>query len=140
MVRSIVAVLLGLLVANLVITVVQRTGHAVYPPPAGLDFNDREAVRKALAEAPTGALLFVLLSYAAGALAGGALTAWMARRAPLVHALVVGAFLTAAGVASVVMIPHPLWLTVAVIGIFLPAAYAGALLVKRFAGTKPQPA
>jgi hypothetical protein len=82
----------------------------------------------------------VLLSYAVGSLCGGALAAWIAPRAPVVHALVVGAFLTATGIANVVMIPHPSWMTVSILAIFLPAAYAGALLVKPRAASRPQPA
>lgn len=132
MVRSIIAVLLGIVVAVVVMVALQRMGMLVYPPPADVDWNNPEAVRKFLEDAPVGALLFVLLAYAAGSLSGGFLAAWVARRAPATHALIVGGVLMAMGVLNLLMLPgHPAWFWAASLLVYLPPAYLGSRLAPR---------
>jgi hypothetical protein len=127
--RSILAVLAGVFLGVVVISTVQAIGHAVYPPPPDLDPTNVEAFKAAVANMPAGALIFVLLAWALGAFAGGGLSAWLARRSHMLHALIAGAVLLVNGIISLVMIPHPLWVTVAGVLVFLPAAYVGSRLV-----------
>ena len=129
--RSILAAILGVVVGGIVVGIVESIGHLVYPPPPGLDPMNVEAVKAAMANAPTGALLFVILAWAAGALAGGCLAAWMARRANTIHAMIVGALLMAAGIWTMLTIPHPLWFWILGLAVFLPSAFAGARLAPR---------
>jgi len=53
------------------------------------------------------------------------------RRAPIGHALVLGGFLTLAGIANNLMVPPPLWFWIAGLVVLIPAAYAGARLAPR---------
>lgn len=127
-IRSIVAILLGSVLAGVLIAVLESAGHLVYPPPPGLDPGDIEALKAAMADIPTGALLLVLLAWGVGTFAGGWLAAGIARRAPTVHAMIVGALFLAAGVMNMLMIPHPRWFWFPGVAVFLPAAFAGARL------------
>jgi len=129
--RSVLAVVFGLILGAAVILAVQALGHQVYPIPEGLDVRDPEALKAYVAEAPVGVLLFVLAAYALGSFAGGAFAGWYARRAPATHGLIVGAVLLAGGVANLLMIPHPAWFAVACVAVFVPAAYLGARLVRK---------
>lgn len=45
--------------------------------------------------------------------------------------MVVGVLLLAFGIMNLVAIPHPMWFTIVSVLAFLPAAYAGALAVRR---------
>lgn len=126
MVKSIIAVVLAVLLAGVVIAVVQLVNTQIFPLPSGVDFNDREAMSRAVSSMPTGGFVLLLLSYTLGALAGGWLAARMAPRRPLLHAMIVGVVLLAAGVMNFVSIPHPLWVTVLGLLIFLPMAWLGA--------------
>ncbi len=125
-VRSILAVLAGVLAAFVVIGLVQAIGVRVYPPPPGLDPRDTETFKAAVAQMPRGALLFVLLAYAAGSVAGGWVAARFIPRAKLMHGMIVGAFLLGAGVVNMSMIPHPGWFWVSAIAIYLLGAWSGA--------------
>lgn len=58
--------LAGAFVAGFVVTGLEALGHAVYPPPEGLDPGNREQIKAAVAAMPVGALLFVLLAWVAG--------------------------------------------------------------------------
>lgn len=131
MLRTVLAVVLGLVMGGMVVFAIEVVGHLIHPPPADLDTGDREAMKRYVEQLPPAAFLFVLLAYAAGSFAGGWVAARVARRAPLVHAVIVGALLLAAGIMNVVMIPHPLWFTFASLAVFLPAALAGAWLARR---------
>ena len=126
MVKSIIAVVLAVLLAGVVIAAVQLLNTQIFPLPPGVDFNDREAMSRAVSSMPTGGFVLLLLSYTLGALAGGWLAARMAPRRPLLHAMIVGVLLLAAGVMNFVSIPHPLWVTVLGLLIFLPMSWLGA--------------
>jgi hypothetical protein len=129
--RSVGAVLAGLLLGVLLMMGIELVGHVLYPLPAGVDPSDFEALKALLPTLPVGALLLVLLGWTVAPLAGGFTAAWIARRAPVAHALVVGLFFLAGGVATLLMMPHPLWFAVGGVAVFLPAAYAGSLLAPR---------
>ena len=63
---------------------------------------------------PAGAFLFVLASYAIGTFGGAWLAAWIARRAPLLHGMIVTLLLLLASIANLILIPaHPTWFAIA---------------------------
>ena len=91
----------------------------------------REVVRELLAGAPMGVLLVVAFGWVLGSLTGGFVAAWIGRRSPIVHGLVLGGLLTLAGIANNLMLPPPLWFWIATIVVFFPATYVGAQLAPR---------
>ena len=131
MIRGILAVIAGFIVASVVMVVVESiNGRVLYPEMGKLAemATDREAIRAAIASAPIGALLVVILGWALGSLAGGFVAGWIGRSAPIAHALVLGVLLTLAGIVNNLMLPPPAWFWIATLVVFLPAAYAGARL------------
>jgi len=107
--------------------------HFLYPELGKLaeGMTDREAIRNLLTGAPIGAFLVVIFGWVLGSLAGGFVAAVIGRRAPIGHALVLGGFLTLAGIANNLMVPPPLWFWIAGLVVLIPAAYAGARLAPR---------
>jgi hypothetical protein len=141
MVRSMIAVVLGVVVALVVIVALEGVGTLIYPPPADTDWNNPESFRKVVAEAPVGALLFVLLGYAVACLVGGFLAAWVGRRAQSVHALIIGGILMAMGIIDLIRLRPPTWFVVASLLAYLPPAYLGSRLApRRPAGPQSPPA
>lgn len=128
--RSIIAVVLGIILGGIVVGLVEHVGHLVYPAPAGIDMRNPEALKTYAANAPVGALLFVILAWALGSLTGGWLAAFIARQSRSQHALIVGGVLMIFGIINMLMIPHPVWFWIVGILVFLPAAYIGARLVQ----------
>lgn len=131
MLRSILGVVLGVIAAGIVVGVVESIGHMVYPPPAGLDASDPEALSAYIAAAPAQVLLFVMLAWMAGAFVGGLVAAWLGRGSPAVHALIVGGLMLAMGVLTMVKIPHPLWFWITGIVAVPASAYLASMLVSR---------
>ncbi len=131
MFRSVIAVVAGFVVASAVMMAVESVnGRYLYPELGKLaqGVTDREVIRNILAGAPLGAFIVVIFGWVLGSLAGGYVAAWIARRTPAGHALVLGGILTLAGIANNLMIPPPLWFWIAGLVLLIPAAYAGARL------------
>jgi hypothetical protein len=128
-VRSFFAIVLGAVVAGILIAVIEAASSFVHPLPPGVDPNDRAALREAMANIPVGALVIVLLAWAVGTFAGAWLAARLARRASVLHGMIVGVLLLVAGVANLIILP--LWFWILGVAVFLPAAYLGARLAPR---------
>jgi hypothetical protein len=124
--RSVLAVVLGLFVGFVFIMAIQMLSMVVNPPPPGLDFNNPEAMKQYIATLPTGAFVLVLASYAVGTFAGAFVTVWVARRAPLVHGLILGGLFLLAAIQNMRTLPHPVWFQIVALALFLPVAWLGA--------------
>ena len=81
MVRSILGIVLGIVLAVVAIFGIQAVAMIVYPMPEGTDMNNPESLKAALAAMPAGAFVLLLVGYAVGTLAGAWLAATIARRA-----------------------------------------------------------
>jgi hypothetical protein len=126
LVRNILALLAGAIVAIVLIGLVQAATHAMYPPPPGLDYKDPEVLKKIMMEAPVGALLMVLLSYFAGTYVGSWVAARLSADSPERQAFLIGGMMLISGVMNLMAIPHPIWFWAGSIVVFLAAAFLGA--------------
>jgi sugar phosphate permease len=129
-VRSILAVGAGLVLANVVIFTVQILIVVLFPYPEGVERWNADSVKAHIDQHgfPTDVLLFVLIGYALGAFMGGLVAAWIARRAPAVHAGAIAVLLMAASVMNMLSIPHPVWFWIGCLTVFLPFALMGMRL------------
>ncbi len=109
MFRNIVAGIVGILVAGTLVWVVEKIGHAVYPPPENLDFTDAEAMRDYVATLPVGALLFVAGAWFTGATAGTCAACAIGTARPMYLAVLIGGLLFIAASVNLLMFPHPIW-------------------------------
>jgi hypothetical protein len=107
--RSILAIVIGIVLANVVIFGVEMVDWVMYPPPPGFDFHDTAAVRELMTTLPAGAFAVVALAYLLGAVAGAWVAVRITRRSPAACAAVVGGVLLALTVVNLVTIPHPAW-------------------------------
>ena len=125
-VRGFLAIIAGMIVAFVLIFVVQTIGTRIYPPPVGMDRTNIESIKAVMAMIPLASLLFVLLSYAAGSVAGGWVAARFAPRSKMAHAMTVAGLLFCLGLANLITLPHPPWFWVASSAIYWIGAWSGA--------------
>jgi hypothetical protein len=104
----------------------ELVGSKLYPLPQGLDMKDSHALAAYVAAMPPGAVVFLLLGSALGSFVGGVVATAISGRATLKPGVVVGALVTAGGVLNLVQIPHPLWLALALLAMYLPFAWLGS--------------
>lgn len=120
--RTIVGVIAGLLVMAGGVAAVQWLGHALYPPPAGLDYRDPAQLQAVMQAMPWPAKALVVLAWTLGSLAGGLAAAKIARAHRRGAALAVGLAMLALVVMNLVAIPHPAWM--AALGVLVPLPFA----------------
>jgi hypothetical protein len=137
-VRSILAVIVGMLVAFVLIALIEAIGVRLYPSAARLDRTDQESLKRLVASMPLAAKLCMLVAYAAGSVAGGWVAARLAPRARMMHAMIVAALLFGAGLMNLMTIPHPAWFWVASSLIYWAGAWSGAQAAG--AGAEPRTA
>lgn len=115
-VRNLIGIVAGVIVGGLVVFAVEAVGHSLFPPPAGTDLSNPQALEKLIGMLPIGALVAVVVGWFLGSFAGSFTAKKIAGTtvAPWAVAIVfIG--LTAYNFA---IIPHPMWMIAA--GVLLP--------------------
>jgi hypothetical protein len=127
--RIAAGIIAGVLIAFAVVALIEFVGHQAVPVPSDVGLRDPEDPAR-LAGVPLAAKLIVVFAWFAGALAG----AVAARRIAAVGwaPWVVGAVVAIAGIAVIMMIPHPFWMQLAaVLAPVLGVLVANHLLPRR---------
>jgi hypothetical protein len=130
-IRSALVLLGGVVAAVLVVGVMDAVVGSMYALPAGVDPNNPESMRQAVAALPVAAFLLLLVGWVLAAGVGSYLAARQATHARPVHGLIVALFVLVATVANLAKIPHPLWLWPATIILIPAAGWAATRLVAR---------
>jgi hypothetical protein len=132
--KNIAAGVAGVVIAVALVWLVEKIGHAVYPPPADLDLTDAEAMRAYIATLPPGALLFVAAAWFVGTLCGTCAACAIGTAKPTHFAVVVGGLMLVATIMNLAMIPHPMWFSVLGIVGVLVGAWLGTMCERATAG------
>ncbi|HEY1137444.1 MAG TPA: hypothetical protein VGE64_08125 [Xanthomonadaceae bacterium] len=122
MLRTLLAIVLGVIAMMITVHGIETIGHMLYPPPPGLDPDDLDQLDSIIASAPAGAMAVLVLGWCVGTIVGGGLAARIARH-PRVAACFVALVVITGVVGMAVLLPsHPIW--VAVLGTLLPVPLA----------------
>lgn len=125
MLRNIAAMIAGVVIAFLTIMLIDEINQVIYPPPAGLDFTDPDAMRPYLATLPVGAFVLILASSVVAAFVGTMIACYIGTANGTLFGAVVGGIVLAATIANFIAVPHPLWLSLAtLIGIVVSTLLA----------------
>jgi hypothetical protein len=136
MVRNVAAALAGIVTAFVMIMLIEKLGHFIYPPPADLDFSDPDVMRPYIATLPFLALLFPMIAWVVATFAGTVLACKIGTANPLAFAAVVGGLVLARTIANLIMIKHPLWFSL----VSLVAVAASAWIAARVSSGPGNPA
>lgn len=120
--------ILSLVVAFIVIMVVQQINLLLYPLPEWVDVNNPDHLSQIMASLPLGALCMVALSYLLGSLAAGFILCKTLKRHSIKLILTLGGILTAAGIANLIAIPHPIWFAIITTITYIPAVWVGSFI------------
>ena len=162
-VRSILAVFVGLILLSISADLVEQVGRSVYPIPSAveqariryaetLESHEsgiagagevaeargglRDAVVEYLGSAPAGALVFVVISWIIGGFVGAAVAAFLTPVWRIPTVVVIGVLEAVGIVAMVLEVPHPTWMVVVgLIGAMAATVLAG-ILVDRVATSR----
>jgi hypothetical protein len=130
--RNTLAAVAGVVIGSLVNMALIMVSGSVIPPPAGADVTTAEGLQRSMHLFEPRHFLFPFLAHALGTLVGAFAAAWLAASRKIGLALVVGFFFLAGGVASVLMLPSPMWFNVVdLAGAYVPMAWLGGRLGAR---------
>ncbi|MFO1096398.1 MAG: hypothetical protein U0992_24295 [Planctomycetaceae bacterium] len=132
--RSVLSIVVGLVTAFTIISLVESVGHTMYPPPAGVDWSNKEAARAAAMALPPGHFVMVLAAWYLGTSTGAGVAAYLAKIFRWRHGWIVAAVLMLCGVVQMFWIWHPGWFRLAALVVFPLSATVGMLI-----GTQPVP-
>lgn len=135
MLRTLLAIVAGLITAMLVIFGMEAAGLIFFPPPAGMPLETEADLARLVAMAPLAAKLWLVFGWALGSFVGAWVAARISRRHRRIAALAVALFIVAGTVMNAMVIAHPLWMNL--LGILLPVPLA--LLAARLAGPRSTP-
>ena len=141
--RLVLAVVVGFIVGSAVNMALVRLSGSVIPPPGAADVTTMEGLKASLHLFEPKHFIFPFLAHALGTLVGAAVATLLTPGRSSGPAWAVGVLFLLGGIASVFMLPAPLWFTVVDLGLaYLPAAWLGHRLAARVSpnnSTKPKP-
>lgn len=127
--RSIAAVVMGVILGGSVNMALVVLGPLVVPPPPGVDFSNPQSLAAGIHLLQPVHFLFPFLAHAVGTLAGAMVACLIASHGRTRVANAVGVIFAVGGIAAARMIPAPAWFVVADLGLaYFPMAWAGAQL------------
>ncbi len=132
--QNILPVIAGGICAVITVALIEIVGHAIYPPPADIDLSNRAEIAKLIKTLPLGALLFVVFAWGAGSFVGALISTLLSFRRSLVPGMIVGVFILAATLATLLSIPHPAWMFIAGLILPVPVAFLGVKLAHQLNG------
>ena len=109
MLRTIGAVILGLIVGMIVNMLILQINSLFFPLPENVDPTDYEALKTAMQSQPALAWIGVMAAHLGQAFVGGWVAARMGISRPVLLALIVGGLSLAGGIANAVMLSTPAW-------------------------------
>jgi len=128
MVRSILAVIAGLVVGSIVNMGLIALGHVVIAPPPGADLSTLEGVKAAMPLFGPEQFIFPFLAHAGGSLVGAFVAALISLNNKFTVAMIIGGITLIGGIVAVAMFPAPIWYDVIDLLAYIPAAWIGAKL------------
>lgn len=128
--KKLLAIFAGMVAGVITVGIVETAGHALFPPPAGMDVTNPEILKSMMSQLPLGAKLTVIVAWALGSLVAGLVAGRIAGTDGLIPALIAGSFLLAGGIYSLVTIPHPVWMAVLGVALPLPMAWLGSKMMR----------
>ena len=129
MLKLIVAVVAGVLVGTVVVAGVEVIGHQLFPMPEMFNPHDPVHAKNMMQHVPPGSMWTVVIGWVLGGLAAG----WVAGAIEHSHtaAAIAGGVLLGAGIATMLEIPHPLWMWFCGVLLPIPSALLGASLAPK---------
>ena len=131
MVRTILAVLVGLFVALLCLLAMQFVAQLLSPAPAGLVVVDEADLVRLIESEPIARKALTLASWMLSSFLGALVAAGLARTHRRGAAICVGALILAGVLLYVTTTPPPAWITVLGVLTPLPLAWLASRLVAR---------
>src|SRR5690606_26595529 len=110
--KNILAVVAGLVIGSVVNMALISISGSIIPPPNGADITTTEGLKATMHLFEPKHFIFPFLAHALGTFAGALVAAAIAASHKMRFAIAIGVFFLLGGIASIFMLPSPLWYTI----------------------------
>lgn len=118
-IRNILAVVSGIVLGSIVNMSLITISGDIIPPPEGADITTTEGLKASMHLFEPKHFIFPFLAHASGTFTGAFIACKIAWNHKMRYAMIIGLFFLLGGIASIFMLPSPVWFTV----LDLAAAY-----------------
>jgi hypothetical protein len=130
--RNVLAVVAGIILGAVVNGALISVSPSLIPPPAGVDVNDAESLKRSIHLFEPRHFIMPFLAHALGTLAGALATYLIAGTHKARMAYLVGILFLCGGLAASFMIPAPAWfIALDLLVAYLPMAWLAAQIGSR---------
>lgn len=130
MLRTILGVIAGMIVAWLLVMSAELLGTQAYPPPVGTNLADPQQLAAFIRNAPPTAMGIVVAGWSLAGFIGGWISAKISRH-PKTAALIIGLLLAIGTILQAIAVPHPYWMIALGVLLPIPLALLGARLARK---------
>jgi len=109
MVRKILAVFAGVIVASICIWAIETLNHMMYPYPDGMKPNDMEGFKSYIETLPFLGKFMVIVGYAVGALVSGFIATKISKDGKPTAAIICGIVFLIFTIYNMTVLPTPIW-------------------------------
>lgn len=109
MVRRILAVFAGVIVASICIWAIETLNHMMYPYPDGMKPNDMEGFKSYVETLPFLGKFMVIVGYAVGALVSGFIATKISKDGKPTAAIICGIVFLVFTIYNMTVLPTPIW-------------------------------
>lgn len=128
--RTILSVLAGLATAVITFLIAETLNSSLHPIPTTLDFKDPVAVKAFYNNQPLTLWFILLAGWFIGSFLCGFLIKRISKSDNIKLPLIAASILTLSAIANFFSIPHPTWVIVVGLLVFIPATLLGHKLCK----------
>lgn len=129
--RNFLAAVAGVATAIITVMIFEFVGHAVFPPPAGIDMSDPNAINDIIATAPPLGLGIVVAGYIFATFDGAFVAALIGNWKAGIYAVVVGVVMLSGTLYMITAYSHPTWFSLSSIFGIIIAAWLAQLVAPK---------
>lgn len=136
MIKRPLSVIAGIVTGFIVVGISDKFSEVLYPAAAVVNYKDKKALEVFIAGLPFMKLFIMFCGWILSSFAGGLVTVLIETENSRKRVILVGALLMTGAIMNMLYIPHPVWMTVGSIVLYIPAAIMGGLVAGKIKSKK----
>jgi uncharacterized protein YacL len=129
--NRLISIVAGAFAGWLVVYIGESVLNGILPTSTDINLSDKAALKNYIQGLPAHYFVFLLLTWAFSSFLGGFVTGKFAKSNWKRACLTTGGILMIGNIANFIMIPHPIWVNIISVIMYLPLSYLGGKIINR---------
>lgn len=131
MLRKYLSIFVGIISGVIILFLIELIGHLIAPPPINIDYKDINALKDYTKHAPIIIFVMLIIAYSVGSFVGGLIAGLLSKEKKTDNAVTVGGILLGLGTYNLFSLPHPTWVIVIALLVFIPFSWFGGRIAEK---------